>query len=115
MSFKIWVQPAILTIEWFFYRYTSGGYMSIDKNLSNVVYVTATNNGSFNVSLGDTIDIYVNAQEFGNNVAATLSATDNGTLICNPYNCDFDTSTVSCLSSFTVSGNGIIYGYADYC
>lgn len=115
MPIKIWVQPATLTIEWYFYIYTPSGYMSIDKNSVNEVYATITSNGSFTVSSGDTIDIYVNAIDFGNSVAASLSATDNGTLICNPNTCDFDTATVSCVGSFTVSGNGLIYGYADYC
>lgn len=115
MSFKIWVQQTTFTIEWYFYRYTTSGYLSIDKNSINEVYVTSTTSGTLTVSLGDQIDIYVNAQDTGNSVAASINATNNGSTVCNPFDCASNTASVSCTGTFVVSGDGSIYGYADFC
>lgn len=82
-----------------------GGYVSIYKNSSNVVYVTGSTAGSFTANIGDSIEVYVSGSTYsGLNVWALIYkdsvqvATDN------------QTANVFIYYGFTVQGDHYIDG-----
>lgn len=84
-----------------------GGYFSINKNSTNVVY-TGSSSGSFSANNGDTIDVYLNGVGFSTfqvdawiYVDSTLQQSGSGP------------GSVTISHSFTVSGNHSIEGVAS--
>lgn len=101
--------PAGYTISWSSSIATyGGGYLSINKNSSNVVYTGGSTSGTFTANNGDTIDVYMNGVGFSSfqvdawiYVDATLQQSGSGP------------GSVTISHSFTVSGNHTIEGIAS--
>lgn len=106
LSLSLNCPPTAYTISWSSdIAVGQGGYLNIDKNSVNQVYVTNTTTGSFTANSGDTISISVSGTTYSNfavygliYVDSTLEASGSATF------------SVTVTHSFTVSGDHYISG-----
>ena len=85
---------------------STSGDMAIYKNSNIEVFQSITNNGSFSVSVGDTIELAANAS--GTQVTAGVSGTGG----CSDSQCDLSTASAYC-SITIVSGTYDYYVYLN--
>lgn len=106
LSISLNCAPTGYTISWASdIAVNQGGYLSIDKNSVNQVYVTNTTTGSFTANSGDSISITVSGTTYSNfavygfiYVDSTLEQSASSTF------------SVTVSHSFTVSGDHYISG-----
>lgn len=98
--------PSGYTISWSADINTGyGGYVSIYKNSTNVVYVTSSTTGSFTANNGDSIEVYVSGSTFSGLSVYALIYKDS-----NQVATDNQTGYVYIYYGFTVQGNHYIDG-----
>jgi len=113
MSFKIWVQPAVFTIDYSLSGTAPNKELSIDVNEVNVVFCSGDCSGTITVSPGDTV--YISTNCFTTPpliVSLDVNVIDNGTTVYSNSQ-GGGTSASDNYGDYTPTGDGSITVVAD--
>lgn len=106
LSMSLNCPPSGYTISWASdINNAFGGYVSIFKNSSNVVYVGSTTSGSFTANAGDSIQVYVHGDTYTGLTVFSFIYVDTLQEASNS-----GSPSVTSSYSFTVSGAHYISG-----